>query len=129
MAWSGVRWKNTDRLMANTGEQQARSLLTATAVRARAGQMLELGLAGGLNHFTIDLDRMDGVADAVLAVTRKAYPTLDVPFHARWRHFVLGGVDRWARLADAASASRAQRSTPPSTKCRQRAWKGMSSVG
>jgi hypothetical protein len=46
---------------------------------------------------------MDGVADAVLAVTRKAYPTLEVPFHARWRHFVLGGVDRWARLADAVS--------------------------
>ena len=46
---------------------------------------------------------MDGVADAVLAVTRKAYPTLEIPFHARWRHFVLGGVDRWARLADAAS--------------------------
>jgi hypothetical protein len=65
--------------------------------------MLEIGLASGLNHFTIDLDRMDGVADAVLAVTRKAYPTLDVPFHARWRHFVLAGVDRWARLADAAS--------------------------
>lgn len=82
---------------------QARSLLTAKAVRARAGQMLDLGLAGKLSHFTIDLDRMDGVAEAVLAVTRKAYPTLDIPFHARWRHFVLGGVDRWARLADAAS--------------------------
>ncbi|TWB47128.1 uncharacterized protein DUF1688 [Bradyrhizobium sacchari] len=82
---------------------QARSLLTAKAVRARAGQMLELGLAGELTHFTVDPGRMDGVADAVLAVTRKAYPTLDVPFHARWRHFVLGGVDRWARLADAAS--------------------------
>ncbi|WP_092190153.1 URC4/urg3 family protein [Bradyrhizobium sp. cf659] len=89
--------------MADSGEQQARSLLTATAVRARAGQMLELGLDGGLSHFTIDLDRMDGVADAVLAVTRKAYPALEVPFHARWRHFVLGGVDRWARLTDAAS--------------------------
>lgn len=87
--------------MANALEQQARSLLTAKAVRARAGQMLELGLAGALSHFTIDLDRMDGVAEAVLAVTRKAYPTLDIPFHARWRHFVLGGVDRWARLADA----------------------------
>lgn len=82
---------------------QARSLLIAKAVRARAGQMLELGLAGRLSHFTIDLDRMDGVAEAVLAVTRKAYPTLDIPFHARWRHFVLGGVDRWARLADPAS--------------------------
>ncbi len=65
--------------------------------------MLEIGLNGGLTHFTIDLGRMDGVADAVVAVTRKAYPTLDIPFHARWRHFVLGGTDRWARLADAAS--------------------------
>jgi len=82
---------------------QARSLLTAHAVRARAGQMLDIGLAGGLSHFTVDLDRMDGVAEAVLAVTRKAYPTLDIPFHARWRHFWLGDVDRWAQLADAAN--------------------------
>lgn len=89
--------------MADPLELQARSLLTANAVRARAGQMLELGLAGKLSHFTIDLGRMDGVAEAVLAVTRKAYPTLNVPFHARWRHFVLGGVERWAGLADAAS--------------------------
>lgn len=89
--------------MADALESQARSLLTAKAVRARAGQMLEVGLADGLSRFTIDLDRMDGVAEAVLAVTRKAYPTLEIPFHARWRHFVLGGVDRWAQLADAAS--------------------------
>ncbi|HET6972180.1 MAG TPA: DUF1688 family protein, partial [Phenylobacterium sp.] len=89
--------------MADASELQARSLLAAKAVRARAGQMLEIGLRDGLKHFTIDLDRMDGVADAVVAVTRRAYPTLDIPFHARWRHFVLGGVDRWARLADAAS--------------------------
>ncbi|MDA9475365.1 uracil phosphoribosyltransferase [Bradyrhizobium sp. CCBAU 65884] len=88
--------------MSDSLEREARSLLSAAAVRARAGEMLEIGLAGGLSHFTIDLDRMDGVADAVIAVTRKAYPTLDVPFHARWRHFVLGGVYRWARLADAA---------------------------
>ena len=89
--------------MADALEQEARSLLSAGAVRARAGQMLQIGLAGGLNHFTIDLDRLDAVAEAVLAVTRKAYPTLDVPFHARWRHFALGDTDRWARLADAAS--------------------------
>ncbi|WP_027576133.1 URC4/urg3 family protein [Bradyrhizobium sp. WSM1743] len=89
--------------MTDALELQARSLLTAKAVRARAGQMLELGLAGELSHFTIDLGRMDGVAEAVLAVTREAYPTLHIPFHARWRHFVLGGVDRWAQLADAAS--------------------------
>ena len=72
--------------MADVLEREARALLTAKAVRARAGQMFEIGLNGGLTHFTIDLDRMDGVAEAVLAVTRKAYPTLDIPFHARWRH-------------------------------------------
>ena len=88
--------------MADALEREARALLTAQAVRARAGQMLEIGLAGGLSHFTIDLDRMDDVAQAVLAITRKAYPTLDVPFHARWRHFVTGGIDRWAGLANAA---------------------------
>ena len=89
--------------MADALESQARSLLSAGAVRTRAGKMLEIGLSGGLQHFTIDLDRMDGVAEAVIAVTRKAYPTLEIPFHARWRHFVLGGVDRWAGLADKVS--------------------------
>ncbi|MCK1708163.1 MULTISPECIES: URC4/urg3 family protein [unclassified Bradyrhizobium] len=89
--------------MADAPEQPARSLLSAEAVRARAEQMLELGLRDGLSHFTVDLDRMDSVADAVVAVTRRAYPTLDIPFHARWRHFVLGGVDRCARLADVTS--------------------------
>ncbi len=69
----------------------------------RSLEMLEVGLRGGLTHFTIDLDRMDAVADAVLAVTRKAYPTLDIPFHARWRHFVIGGADRWAAKAKGAS--------------------------
>jgi uncharacterized protein DUF1688 len=87
-------------VMAEGTAQQACSLLTAEAVRARAAQMLETGLRSGLTHFTIDLDRMDCVADAVLAVTERSYPTLNIPFHARWRHFVIGGVDRWARLAE-----------------------------
>lgn len=85
---------------ATATEQQARSLLTAQAVRTRAEQMLAIGLRGDLTHFTVDLDRMDAVADAVLAVTRRSYPTLNVPFHARWRHFVRDGVDRWAVIAD-----------------------------
>jgi hypothetical protein len=91
-------------------KQQALSLLSAEAVRTRAREMLDIGLRGALAHFTIELDRLDAVADAVLAVTRKAYPTLDIPFHARWRHFVIGGADRWATKAAAASwADRAAR--------------------
>ena len=62
--------------------------------------MLDLGLNDRLRHFRIDLERLDATVDMVLATTRKAYPTFDVPFHSRWRHFVVGGVDRWAAMAD-----------------------------
>jgi hypothetical protein len=80
----------------------ALSLLSAEAVRARAHRMLAIGLAEELPHFGIELARLDVVADLVLATTRAAYPSLDVPFHSRWRHFVFGGEDRWA-LLDAAT--------------------------
>jgi hypothetical protein len=84
-------------------EHEALSLLTAQAVRSRAKLMLELGLRGELSHFTVHLDRMDDVADAVLATIAKAYPSLDIPFHARWRHFVIDDADRWEKIATAAS--------------------------
>jgi hypothetical protein len=84
-------------------ERDALSLLSAQAVRDRAGMMLEIGLRDGLSHFRIELDRMDAVADAVLATIRKNYPSLTIPFHARWRHFAIDGVDRWAQIADRVS--------------------------
>jgi hypothetical protein len=77
------------------------SLLSAQAVRARAHRMLEIGLNDQLRHFRVNLGRLDNAVDLVLAATRTAYPTFDVPFHSRWRHFVVGGVDRWTALADA----------------------------
>ncbi|MGJ5179324.1 URC4/urg3 family protein [Bradyrhizobium oligotrophicum] len=90
------------------------SLLSARAVRERAHQMLSLGLADKLPHFRVELDNLDAIADLVLDVTGKAYPNGDVPFHSRWRHFVVGGVDRWAAIAgtvswpDAAARARAE---------------------
>ncbi len=39
-------------------------------------------------------------ADYVIDTMRANYPTLDVPYHSRWRHFAAGGHDRWAALAD-----------------------------
>jgi hypothetical protein len=50
----------------------------------------------------------------VANVTRASYPSLDVPFHARWRHFSVGGVQRERELdavlgaVDAASRARAK---------------------
>ena len=64
------------------------SLLTARAVRERAHRMLAIGLDDRLPHFRVDLCRLDAAVDLVLATMRDNYPTLDIPFHARWRHFV-----------------------------------------
>ncbi|MBS0248071.1 MAG: URC4/urg3 family protein [Proteobacteria bacterium] len=90
------------------------SLLTAEAVRSRAHQLLALGLEGRLPHFQVEIGKLDKVADRVIAVTRAAYPMLDVPFHSRWRHFVHKGKDRFGALAakaswrDAAARARAE---------------------
>ena len=81
------------------------SLLSAKAVRERAHRLLAIGLEDGLSHFRVDLSRLDATADLVVETTRKAYPALDVPFHARWRHFVMGGRDRWHEI-DRATAWR-----------------------
>jgi Protein of unknown function (DUF1688) len=79
----------------------ASTLLSADAVRERAHRMLAIGLADRLPNFRIDLDRLDAAVDRTLAATRNSYPNLDVPFHSRWRHFVVGGQDRWVAIAEA----------------------------
>lgn len=82
-----------------------RALLKPAAVRERAREMLELGLAGRLLHFEVHPERLEACADYVLETIRANYPTLDIPFHARWRHFVVAGDDRWRRLDQAAGFS------------------------
>ena len=85
--------------LANPETSAALSLLSAGAVRERAHRMLAIGLEDGLPNFRIDLDRMDDAIDLVLKTTLKAYPSLEIPFHSRWRHFVMNGENRWADIA------------------------------
>ncbi|CAN1548408.1 Protein of unknown function DUF1688 [Caulobacteraceae bacterium] len=82
-----------------TDTAAARTLLSAAAVRERAHEMLAIAEAGGLSDWRVDLARLPATADIVADVIRNQYPTLQVPFHARWRHFVVGGRDLWAEMA------------------------------
>jgi hypothetical protein len=47
---------------------------------------------------------MPKVIDEVVAVTRQAYPSLDIPVHGRINHFRAGGVDRVAMLDEKLAA-------------------------
>jgi hypothetical protein len=80
-------------------------LLSATAVRERAHEMLALALDGRVEGWRVDLGRLDAAADLTAEVTREAYPNLDIPFHARWRHFVAG--DTVFAASDPAGRARA----------------------
>jgi hypothetical protein len=59
---------------------------------------LRLAEAGEAPHFTYRPERLAPTVDYVLATIRANYPDLAIPFHSRWRHFTVGGVDRWAML-------------------------------
>jgi Protein of unknown function (DUF1688) len=72
----------------------AHDLLTAAAVRKAAVRMLDDARAGRLLHWRLDEGALPEIARLVARVTRQNYPDLRIPFHARWRHFSVGGVDR-----------------------------------
>lgn len=75
--------------------------------------MLAAAEAGKLTNFSLHPDRLDETASFVARVIRENYPSLDVPLHARWRHFKMAGDDLWAGIGakrpwrDAGSKARA----------------------
>ena len=93
------------------GEGDPDYLLSAAAVRQRCAIVLTAAERGETRHFRMHPDRLDDAVARVVAVTRRRYPDLDVPFHSRWRHFTVGGVDRAALItpgADPAEWTRAR---------------------
>ena len=60
-----------------------------------------LALGDGLPNFRVDLGKLEATAQLVIDTTHAAYPTLDVPFHSRWRHFDIDGFDYWNEIDQA----------------------------
>lgn len=74
---------------------------------------MALAGSGRARHFTWHPEHLPAAATAVVDTTRERYPELRVPYHSRWRHFEVGGLDRWGQLAGRAgltdtAAARAQ---------------------
>jgi hypothetical protein len=75
-------------------------LRTTQAIRDRCYKMLEFACERQLEHFFCDLNAVDRAAEYVIQVMGDRYPDLQVPFHSRWRHFDVGGIDRGAQLLE-----------------------------
>ncbi len=76
----------------------ARALLSATAVRGRANELLTLAQDDRLEDWVVHPSRLAATADFVAETVRARYPGLEVPVHSRWRHFTLQAVDLWDAL-------------------------------
>ena len=63
-------------------------------IRARCHELLQLGTSGKLKHFKVNEDKIKDVVDFVIEVTKENYPNGKIPYHSRWSHFGVGGIDR-----------------------------------
>lgn len=68
-------------------------LLSPKAIRDQAATIFAL-TEGGETHFKFHPEKMKPTVDYILSVIRKNYPDLNIPFHSRWGHFRVGGIDR-----------------------------------
>jgi hypothetical protein len=87
----------------------ASALLTAAAVRDRCGIVFAAAKRGETQHFRLVIARLEEAVCRVADITLRRYPDLDVPYHSRWRHFSVGGVDRAAQIAPGADPGEAAR--------------------
>jgi hypothetical protein len=76
-------------------------LRTPAAIRERAEMMLKYVEDGRSAWFAVDANGLEAAVQATLEVTRRRFPNpATIPFHSRWRHFEVGGRDRWGTLAE-----------------------------
>lgn len=74
-------------------------LMTLEAIRSRCSMVYDAGVNDELRHFKLNFDRLDELTDYVFKVTKDNYPNLQIPYHARWRHFVLKGDNLWEKIS------------------------------
>ena len=87
----------------------AAKLLSAAAVRERCAAIMTAAERGDTRHLAWQSSRVSDAAAYVADTIRFRYPTLDVPYHSRWRHFEAGGIDRWGAVAAMLSGDAAER--------------------
>ncbi len=83
----------------NLSAEEVNYLLSPKAIRDQSQAMFER-LQAGNTFFDYHPAKVAEMADFVLEVINDNYPKGDIPFHSRWGHFMVGGIDRVAKEVD-----------------------------
>ncbi len=73
-------------------------LRSPETVRGQCLRILDAAHREELPHFRLYPERLELAVDWVVESVRERYPSLEIPYHSRWRHFDVGGLDRWGAL-------------------------------
>lgn len=83
-------------------EDPVRYLRNLKTVRAHSAKIFDYISEGKSSNFAVDFSKFDEVVDYVEKVAHANFKsTADIPFHSRWRHFEVGGIDRISTLLPA----------------------------
>jgi hypothetical protein len=88
----------------NDPAQAVAWLRSPAAIRERCHSLFSLAERDALPNFEMHLSALPAAADYVAETIRQNYPPLQIPYHARWRHFAAGGIDRWGQLVKSLGA-------------------------
>jgi hypothetical protein len=67
-------------------------------IRKQCGRIYNYGQMNMLPHFVLQEERLNDVADFIYQLIQQDYPTMEIPFHSRWRHFEAGQIARQLNL-------------------------------
>ena len=70
------------------------SLQNLNTIRQQSYRLLALAKEKQLNYFTYNEKALAAAADFVIEIIDEQYPSLNIPYHSRWRHFEVGNIDR-----------------------------------
>ncbi len=85
-----------------TSPTEAVAYLRSTrTIRERCATLLRLAREGKSKYFAVNESAIPLVIGKVVALTRKNYPDLKIPYHSRWRHFEDPENRRMGRLETA----------------------------
>lgn len=67
------------------------ALFSTRAIRERCQEIYDYVQADRSPYFSLHLDKMSETTDLLIEITKRQYPSLEIPYHSRWRHFEVEG--------------------------------------
>lgn len=74
--------------------------LSLNHTRKQAHRLMSQAENGTLNYFNLRKDQLPKTADSVIKIIKRDYPTLNIPYHGRCRHYEINGQNRLVLLRE-----------------------------